>query len=115
MMRATPAMAVIGIVLGVTAAHGASISNRDERDYTVTIIEGEAKAEHALKPAQTLSDVCLKGCTIQVNGSEADEYRLTGGDAVSIEDGTVFYDAPPETPTDPASPATTGKLKSRKG
>ena len=115
MVRATAAMAVIGIVLSVTAAHGASISNRDERDYTVTIIEGEAKAEHALKPAQTLSDVCLKGCTIQVNGSEADEYRLTGGDAVSIEDGTVFYDAPPETPADPASPGMTGKLKSRKG
>lgn len=114
MVRATPAMAVVGIVLGVTAAHGASISNRDERDYTVTIIEGEAKAEHALKPAQTLSDVCLKGCTIRVNGSEADEYRLTGGDAVSIEDGTVFYDTPLEAPTDPASPAT-GKLKSRKG
>lgn len=114
-MRATPAMAVIGIVLGVTAAHGASISNRDERDYTVAIIEGEARAERALKPAQTLSDVCLKGCTIRVNGSEADEYRLTGGDAVSIEDGTVFYDAPAEAPTDPDSPATTGKLKRRKG
>lgn len=114
-MRATPAMAVIGIVLGVTAAHGASISNRDERDYTVTIIEGEAKADHALKPAQTLSDVCLKGCTIRVNGKADDEYRLTGGDAVSIEDGTVFYDAPDEQRADPASPATRGKLRSRKG
>ena len=115
--RATPAMAAIGLLLGVSVAHvsaalGASISNRDERDYTVTIIEGEAKAQHALKPAQTLSDVCLKGCTIRVNGSEDDEYRLTGGDVVSIEDGTVFYDAP-ETRDDPASPAETGKLKSR--
>src|SRR5215813_5106365 len=113
MVRATYAMAAMGIVLGATAAHGASISNRDERDYTVTIIEGEAKAEHALKPAQTLSDVCLKGCTIRVNGSEDDEYRLTGGDAVSIEDGTVFYDVP-DTQTGPASPAATGKLRSRK-
>ena len=107
--RATPAVAVIGLLLSVSVAHvsaalGASISNRDERDYTVTIIEGEAKAEHALKPAQTLSDVCLKGCTIRVNGSEDDEYRLTGGDAVSIEDGTVFYDVP-DTQTGPASPA----------
>ena len=115
--RATPAMAAIGLLLGVSVAHvstalGASISNRDERDYTVTIIEGEAKADHALKPAQTLSDVCLKGCTIRVNGSEDDEYRLTGGDAVSIEDGTVFYDTP-ETPDDPASPAATGKSKGR--
>jgi hypothetical protein len=105
-------MAVIGIVLGVTAAHGASISNRDERDYTVTIIEGEAKADHALKPSQTLSDVCLKGCTIRVNGNADDEYRLTGGDVVSIEDGTVFYDAP-ETPGDPASPAVKGKARGR--
>lgn len=112
MVRATAAMAVIGIVLSVTAAHGASISNRDERDYTVTIIEGEAKADHALKPSQTLSDVCLKGCTIRVNGNADDEYRLTGGDVVSIEDGTVFYDAP-ETPGDPASPAVKGKARGR--
>ncbi len=111
MVRAS-AMAVIGIVLGVTAAHGASISNRDERDYTVTIIEGEAKADHALKPAQTLSDVCLKGCTIRVNGKEDDEYRLTGGDVVSIEDGTVFYDAP-ETPEDSGALNAKGKARSR--
>ena len=111
MVRAT-AMAAIGIVLGVTAAHGASISNRDEREYTVTIIEGEAKADHALKPSQTLSDVCLKGCTIRVNGNADDEYRLTGGDVVSIEDGTVYYDTP-ETPEDPASPATKGKARGR--
>jgi hypothetical protein len=111
MVRAT-AMAVIGIVLGVTAAHGASISNRDERDYTVTIIEGEAKADHALKPSQTLSDVCLKGCTIRVDDNADDEYRLTGGDVVSIEDGTVFYDAP-ETPEDPAAPGAKGKARSR--
>jgi hypothetical protein len=97
MVRAT-AMAVIGIVLGVTAAHGASISNRDERDYTVTII--------------TLSDVCLKGCTIRVNGKEDDEYRLTGGDVVSIEDGTVFYDAP-ETPEDSGALTAKGKARSR--
>ena len=74
----------------------------------MTIIEGEAKADHVLKPAQTLSDVCLKGCTIRVNGSEDDEYRLTGGDAVSIEDGTVFYD-PPDDLGGPASPAAAGK------
>ena len=92
-------MAVIGLLLSVSVAHvsaalGASISNRDERDYTVTIIEGGAKADHALKPAQTLSDVCLKGCTLRLNGSEDDAYKLTPGDAVIIEDGTVFFDQP---------------------
>jgi hypothetical protein len=114
MVRATRAMAVIGLLVSVSVAHGASISNRDERDYTVTIIEGEAKADHELKPSQTLSDVCLKGCTIRVNGSEDDDYRLAGSDAVSIEDGTVFYDTP-DTSVDPASRDKAGKLKSRRG
>jgi hypothetical protein len=114
MVRATYAMAVMGLLMSVSAAHGASISNRDERDYTVTIIEGEAKADHVLKPSQTLSDVCLKGCTIRVNGSEDDDYRLAGGDAVSIEDGTVFYDTP-DSLVDPASRDKAGKLKSRRG
>ena len=114
MVRATQAMAAIGLLLGVSAAHGATISNRDERDYTVTIIEGEAKADHVLKPSQTLSDVCLKGCTIRVNGSEGDDYRLVGSDAVSIEDGTVFYDTP-EVPIDPDARDKAGKRPSRKG
>lgn len=112
-------MAVIGLLLSVSAAHvsvahGASISNRDERDYTVTIIEGEAKADHALKPSQTLSDVCLKGCTMRLNGSEDDDYLLAGSDAVSIEDGTVFYDQP-EVPADAAAPADAGKRPRHRG
>jgi hypothetical protein len=113
-------MAVIGLLLGISAAQipaalGASVSNRDERDYTVTIIEGEAKADHALKPSQTLSDVCLKGCTMRVNGSGDDEYLLAGSDAVSIEDGSVFYDQP-EVPADAAAPAAgAGKRPPRKG
>lgn len=117
--RATPAMAVIGLLLSVSVAHvsaalGASISNRDERDYTVTIIEGEAKADHALKPAQTLSDVCLKGCTMRLNGSEEDAYLLAGSDAVAIEDGTVFYDQA-ETPADTSAPSAASKRPKRKG
>jgi hypothetical protein len=111
-------MAVIGLLLSVSVAHvsaalGASISNRDERDYTVTIIEGEAKADHALKPAQTLSDVCLKGCTMRLNGSEEDAYLLAGSDAVAIEDGTVFYDQA-ETPADTSAPSASKRPK-RKG
>jgi hypothetical protein len=114
MVRATRTMSVIGLLLGVTAAHGGSITNRDERDHTVTIIEGMAKADHVLKPSQTLSDVCLKGCTIRINNSEGDEYRLFGGDAVSIEDGTVFYDTPDPSALPPPPPAP-NKRPNRKG
>lgn len=103
MVRMTRAASVIGVLLSASAAHAASITNRDERDHAVTIMEGEAKADHVLKPSRTLSGVCLKGCVIRVDHSEDDEYRLSGGDAVSIEDGTVFYDTP-DASVAPASP-----------
>ena len=114
MVRMTRMMSVVGLLLSVTAAHGGSITNRDERDHTVTIIEGEAKADHVLKPSQTLSDVCLKGCTIRINNNADDEYRLTGGDAVVIEDGTVFYDTPDPSALPPA-PQAPSKRPPRKG
>src|SRR5262245_16098636 len=107
MMRMTRAMCVIGLLLSTTAAHAVSITNRDEREHRVTVIEGEAAAEHVLKPSQTVTDICLKGCTIRMNSSEDDEYRLAANDVVSIEDGTVYYDGPdasagPKTPQVPS-------------
>jgi hypothetical protein len=108
MMRTARAIGVIGLLLSATAAHAVSITNRDEREHRVTVIEGEAAAEHVLKPSQTMTGICLKGCTIRMNDSEDDEYRLTASDVVSIEDGTVYYDAPdasagPQTPPAPGS------------
>ena len=78
MVRTARAIGVIGLLAGAVAAHAASITNRDERDHAVTIIEGEAKADHILRPSQTLSDVCLKGCTIRMNRSEDDEWLSEG-------------------------------------
>ena len=107
MMRPARAMCVIGLLSSAAAAHAVSITNRDERDHKVTIIEGETRAEHMLRPSQTLTDICLKGCTIRINNSEADEYRLTASDVVSIEDGTVYYDGPDASagPKSPPAPA----------
>lgn len=105
MVRKSRAMCVIGLLLSTTAAHAVSITNRDERDYSVTIIEGEAKADHVLKPSQTLADICLKGCTIRLNNSEDDEYRLTASDVVSIEDGTVYYEGLDASAGPPPPPA----------
>ena len=107
MMSTSRAVCVIGLLLSTTAAHAVSITNREERDQKVTIIEGEAKADHVLKPSQTLTDICLKGCTIRINDSEDDEYRLTASDVVSIEDGTVYYEGPDASagPQPPPAPA----------
>ncbi len=43
----------------------------------------------------SLEGVCDKGCVIRLNDSEKDEYELKGSEAVSIEDGSLYYDGPP--------------------
>jgi hypothetical protein len=80
--------------LGNTAAAAVSITNRDEHDYKVTVIEGDRESEHLLKPAQALSGICAKGCTIRLNGADDEEYELEADDVVSIEDGSLYYDRP---------------------
>ena len=114
MMRKARATCVIMLLLGTTAAHAVSITNRDEREHKVTVIEGEAAAEHVLSPSQTLTGICLKGCTIRVNNGEDDEYRLMANDVVSIEDGTVYYDGPYPSGRDP-SPSAPGKPRGARG
>jgi hypothetical protein len=99
------AVAAIVLLLSGAAAHAASITNRDEIDRKVTIIEGDRTAEHVLQPSQALNDVCAKGCTIRLDDDEDDEYMLEGDDVVSIEDGSLYYDRP-DTPAPTAPPAT---------
>lgn len=108
-MRLLRAVCVIVLLSSSTAAHAVSITNRDEHDHKLTVIEGEAKADHVLKPSQTLNGICAKGCIIRINDSEDDEYQLEADDVVSIEDGSLYYDVP-DTPADPPpGPETGGK------
>ena len=98
---------VVGLLLSSTAAHAVSITNRDDHDHKVTIIEGDNKTDHVLKSSQVLTGVCAKGCTIRLNDDEEDEYELAADDVVSIEEGSLYYDNP-DTPAAPA-PATAPK------
>ena len=106
-MRLACVVGVMGLLLSSTAAHAVSITNRDDRDHKVTIIEGDAKTEHMLKPSQVLAGVCARGCTVRLNDDEEDEYQLEANDVVSIEESSLYYDNP-ETPAAPA-PATAPK------
>jgi hypothetical protein len=84
------------------AADAATITNRDDQEQKLTIIEGEATTEHTLKPGQVLENICAKGCIIRLNGSEDDEYEVEGADVVSVEEGFLYYDGPDE-PQQPSS------------
>ena len=94
MMRSSFAVCVVGLLSSSIAAHAVSITNRDDQDHKVTIIEGELSAEHMLKPLQALNGICARGCVIRLNDSEDDEYQLEADDVVSIEDGSLYYDGP---------------------
>ena len=106
-MRLACVVAVILALSSSVAAHAASITNRDDQDHKVTIVEGDTKTDYTLKPSQVLTGVCAKGCTVHLNDDEDEEYQLEADDVVSIEEGSLYYDTP-DTPNTPA-PATGGK------
>jgi hypothetical protein len=85
----------IAVFLWSPLAHASSLTNRDDKDYKVTIIEGRATKDQVLKPSAALAGICLKGCVVRLNDTEINDYELQGSDVVSIEDGHLYYDGPP--------------------
>jgi hypothetical protein len=98
----------LAVLLGAQSAVAVMISNRDDRDHKVTIIEGDAKKDHTLKPSSALEGVCEKGCIVRLNDSENDEYELDGTEVVSIEDGYLYYDGP-DAPGEPPAAGDAGR------
>ena len=114
LQRLPLAVGPILLLLSGTAAHAASITNRDEVDRKVTIIEGDRTTDHVLQPSQALNDVCAKGCTIRLDDGEDDEYLLEADDVVSIEDGSLYYDKA-DAPATPDRPPPGGSKPPAKG
>lgn len=94
MTRLVPAALTIAALLMTSAAHAVTVTNRGDKDVKLTVIEGEAKQDQVLPPGKMLEGVCQKGCIIRLNDSENDEYELEGSEAVSVEEGFLYYDSP---------------------
>ena len=99
MNRGQELLAASGLMLALAlASSGAnaavSITNRDDKEHKLTIIEdeGKTKADHALKAGGQLDGVCKTGCVVRLNDSEEDEYELEGTETVSIEEGFLYYE-----------------------
>jgi hypothetical protein len=89
------AASLTAVLLWFPVACASSITNRDDKDRKVTVIEAKATKDHVLRPSAALDGICEKGCVIRLNDSESDEYELKGSEVVSIEDGYLYYDGPP--------------------
>jgi hypothetical protein len=86
---------LIVALIWIPNACASAITNRDGKDHKVSVIEGNAAADHILRPSASLEGVCNNGCVIRLNDNAKDEYELQGSDVVSIEDGYLYYDGPP--------------------
>ncbi len=84
------AASMMAALLWTSDADAASLTNRDDKDYKVTIMEGDAKQDHTLKPAASLQGICQKGCLVRLN--DEDEYQLDGNELVSIEERRLYFD-----------------------
>jgi hypothetical protein len=91
-----------GCLMSVSAG-AVSVTNRDDKEQKIQIVEGELKKDHTLKPAAVLDGVCMKGCVIRLNDNDNDEYELDGTEVVTIEDGYLYYDGP-DAPAQGAAP-----------
>jgi len=102
--RVSVASAIVAL-LWASAAGAVSVSNRDGKEYKLTVIEGDASQDFVLKPSEMIEGICEKGCVIRLNDSENDEYELEGPEVVSIEEGYLYYDEPEESAEPPSGSA----------
>src|SRR5262249_26405420 len=75
----------IVLLSGSTAAHAVSITNRDDQDHKVTVVEGDTKTDYVLKPSQALNGICAKGCTLPPDHHEKAEHHLNADHAASTQ------------------------------
>jgi len=76
------AIAMLGLSAGAVTA--ATVTNRDDKDYTLTVTESGNRTEVGLAAGQTIS-VCGGGCFLTLpNG---DRETLSGSETVEISGG----------------------------
>lgn len=82
------------LLLTAASASAVSVMNRDDRDRTVTVIEGSIQRDHILKPNAVVQDICLKGCLIRLDQDGENPYELEGSEVTSVEGGKLYDDEP---------------------
>lgn len=83
-------ISTVVLFVHLSAANAASVTNRDAQDHTVTIVEGGSQTDHILKKDAVLEGVCMKGCTIRIDGDGVNPYELDGSEVTAIEGGDLY-------------------------
>lgn len=92
MTRQSLTAGAIAALLLTSAAEAATITNFDNKDVKIQIVEGNARQDIILTSGKVVQGVCQKGCILRLNDNENDEYELDGSESVSIEEGFLYDD-----------------------
>lgn len=92
--KAVLVSAVASLLMSSSVVEAVVLTNRDDKEHKLTIVEGDARSERTVKPSEIVEGICPKGCVIRLNDSDDDEYELDGPETVSIEEGFLYYDGP---------------------
>jgi hypothetical protein len=74
-------------------ASALTISNTDPDPHTVTVTVGTDSKQVTVAPNEEVDNICADGCMVQLENGE--QYQMSGGETVSIEDGIIFVDTSP--------------------
>ncbi|NQV59966.1 MAG: hypothetical protein HQ502_09880 [Alphaproteobacteria bacterium] len=77
-----PALA-LPVLFFAAAAPALTLINDTEEEEIVQVRVGDAVQEVVLKPKAVISDICLKGCVIALDGG--DGLEVDGGETVHID------------------------------
>ncbi|MEQ1577606.1 MAG: hypothetical protein ABL894_08135 [Hyphomicrobium sp.] len=76
--------------LSTTAAFAVTVKNLDGTEHKVTVAEGSSTLDLSIKPGESLTGICLKGCLLRLNGNTEDPYELEGMEVTTIEKGQLW-------------------------
>ena len=85
--------ALTAAAMSATASNALTISNTDEVDYVLEVVEGTGDANIVmidLTASQALKDICNSGCTITLDNGESQSF--SGDESITIEDGEFVLD-----------------------
>lgn len=101
------AASFVALFLFAGTANAIELTNYDEDDKTITIVEAGVASEAVIKAGASAKDICMSGCILQLGADPENQFEFKGNETVSIE-GNVVYDDTPEAGDTPVDPDASG-------